>query len=337
MKSYLVLIGVFILAMLLGLVLGSVNLPVLEVIKILTGAGSDNPAWINIVWEHRVPRVLAAVLAGASLGLSGLFMQTFFRNPLAGPFVLGISSGASLGIALVVLGGSLGFIGELSDLPEIPMTMAAIGGSALIFLVIMFFADRVQDATSLLIIGLMFSSAAGALISVLQYFSPADSIQYYLIWTFGDLSGVSLSEVATMAVIFVMACGGILAIAKVLNIYLIGETYAKNVGVNLKFSRYLIISITALLAGTTTAYCGPIAFVGLAAPHISRMVLDTSDHKILIAHTALLGASVLLVCDLIARLPGMAESLPLNAITSILGGPLVIWLIVTRKNLQHSF
>ena len=337
MKTYFIILIVFLSTAFLGLLLGSVNLPIIEVLKILMGQAADNGAWSSIVWNHRVPRVLTAMMAGASLSLSGLFMQTFFRNPLAGPFVLGISSGASLGIAMVVLGGGAGLYLGLTEVPQVPITLAAILGSALIFLVIMFFANKVREHTSLLIIGLMFSSAAGALVNVLQYFSPADNIQYYIIWTFGDLSGVSMNEVGVMFAVLFIAGIGIIMVIKVLNIYLIGEEYAENAGVNLKYSRYLIISITALLAGTTTAYCGPIAFVGLATPHIARMVLDTSDHRQLIPYSAILGATVLLICDLIARLPGVSDTLPLNAVTSILGGPLVIWLIVTKKNLQHSF
>ena len=337
MKPFVILMILFFLFGLLSILLGSVNLPLDSVARVLVGLKVENEAWVSIIWNHRIPRLLTALIAGCGLGLSGLFMQTFFRNPLAGPFVLGVSSGASLGIALVVLGGGLGLMLGLTQIPQVSITIAAIAGSALVFLVIMFFADKVHEHTSLLIIGLMFSSAAGALVNVLQYFSPADNIQYYIIWTFGDLSGVTLNEAMIMFTILLVSSIAILSVIKVLNIYLLGEDYAKNAGVNLKKSRYLIIGITALLAGSTTAFCGPIAFIGLATPHISRMILDTSDHRLLVPYTALLGGTILLACDLIARLPGLSETLPLNAVTSILGGPLVIWLIVKRKNLQHSF
>ncbi|UXP32145.1 iron ABC transporter permease [Reichenbachiella agarivorans] len=321
----------------LNIVVGSVWIPPSDLYVIITDPSDDTRVWQNIIFNYRLPRALAALLAGASLSLSGLFMQTFFRNPLAGPFVLGISSGASLGVALVVLGSSFFSVIGLTYYAGISTTLGAIMGSFLVFLVVIYFSTKVADHTSLLIIGLMFSSATGAVVSVLQYFSNPEDIQAYLMWTFGDLGSVTMGELTMMVPLIMIGLVSSIFLLKPLNIYLIGNAYARNAGLNLQRSKYAIICVTALLAGTVTAYCGPIAFIGLAGPHIARMILDTSDHKKLIPYSAVMGSVVLLFCDMVSRLPGLAQSLPLNAITSLLGGPLVIWLIVKRKNIQSGF
>ncbi|MCV9386575.1 FecCD family ABC transporter permease [Reichenbachiella ulvae] len=320
-----------------SLAVGSVWIPVGDMFNILFDPAEDQLVWQNILIQYRLPRALSAFAAGISLSLSGLFMQTFFRNPLAGPYVLGISAGASLGVAVVVLGSSVfGMMGYVLD-ANVSLTFGAVLGSFLVFMVVIYFSTHVSDHTSLLIIGLMFSSATSAVVSVMQYFSNPEDIQSYLIWTFGDLGSVTMSELTLMLPLLFLGWVLSLTLVKSLNIYLIGNNYARNAGLNIKMSKYAIISITALLAGTVTAYCGPIAFIGLAGPHIARMILNTSDHKKLIPYSALIGAAVLLFCDVISRLPGLPQALPLNAITSLLGGPLVIYLIVKKKNLQNSF
>lgn len=337
LKKSLILISFFFAAILFSVLIGSVMIPLSSGIKILIGLGSENEVWDNIIINHRLPRVLAAILAGSSLSVSGMFMQTFFRNPLAGPYVLGVSSGASLGIAILLLGGSLFGAYGLIIASKLSMVLSAVAGAGLVFFVIILFAQKVIDHTSLLIIGLMFSSATSALVSILQFFSNASDIQSYLMWTFGDVSSVTYADLKILG--FIVGLGGLgsVFLIKTLNIYLLGDEYARNAGLNIWLSRYSIISLTALLSGVITAYCGPIAFVGLATPHIARMILDDSDHKKLLPNTALLGALIMLVCDMIARLPGLPETLPLNAVTSILGGPIVIWLIVKKNNLQRSF
>lgn len=310
------------------------NIPLQDVFNTLLGNAVEKQSWQTIILNYRLPRAITATLAGVGLSLSGLFMQTFFRNPLAGPFVLGISSGASLGVAIVVLGAVLFpflLFGNLS------IIFGAVLGSSLVFFVVLVFSKYVNNNTSLLIIGLMFSSATGAFVSMLQYFSTPESIQSYLIWTFGDLGGVTKEELSIMVPVMLVGFVSTIFIIKPLNILQLGENYAKNAGLNIEMTRYGIVIITAILAGTVTAFCGPIAFIGLAVPHIARMILDVSDHKKILPVTAFLGAIVLLICDVISRLPGFTQTLPLNAVTSLLGGPLVIWLVITKKNLHNSF
>lgn len=317
-----------------NLSLGSVNIPIQEVWNSLSGNTVAKSSWETIILNFRLPRAITAVLVGMGLSLSGLFMQTFFRNPLAGPFVLGISSGASLGVAIMVLGGTLF---PMLIVGNWRMIMGAVLGAFLVFMVVLFFSKYVYNNTSLLIIGLMFSSATSAFVSVLQYFSTPEHIQSYLIWTFGDLGGVTKQELSLMIPIMVVGIFSTVFLIKPLNMLQLGEDYAKNAGLNIRKVRYGIIIITAVLAGTITAFCGPVAFIGLAVPHIARMILDVSDHKKILPVTALLGMIVLLVCDIISRMPGSAHTLPLNAVTSLFGSPVVIWLIIKKNNFPDSF
>lgn len=336
-KSIIILITLFAITFVLDVVFGSVLIPLDGLWNIMSGGPVEHPAWERIVFNYRLPRAIAGILAGSALGLSGLYMQTFFRNPLAGPYVLGISAGASLGVALVVFGESLWLLFGFQLSSGFSMAVGAIMGSFLVFAVVLFFSTKVRDNTSLLIIGLMFSSATSAIVSILQFFSNPEDVQSYLIWTFGDLGSVTLSELGVLFPLIAIGWIGSVFLIKPLNIFLLGNQYAKNAGLNMTLAKYGVISITALLSGTITAYCGPIAFVGLATPHIARMILDTSDHRLLIPYVGVLGAIILMMCDIISRLPGLSHSLPLNAITSILGGPLVIWLIVKRGNISSSF
>lgn len=336
-KSLIILVIAFIITFLLDVMFGSVLIPLEGLWNIVMGEPVAHPAWERIVFNYRLPRAVTGVLAGSGLGLSGLYMQTFFRNPLAGPYVLGISAGASLGVALVVFGESLWLLFGIQFMSGFSIAIGAIMGSFLVFAVVLFFSTKVKDNTSLLIIGLMFSSATSAIVSILQFFSNPEDVQSYLIWTFGDLGSVTLSELQVLLPLIVIGWVGSVFLIKPLNIFLLGNQYAKNAGLNMTFAKYGVISVTALLSGTITAYCGPIAFIGLATPHIARMILDTSDHRILIPYVGFLGAIILMLCDVISRMPGLSHSLPLNAITSILGGPLVIWLIVKRGNISNSF
>jgi iron complex transport system permease protein len=322
---------------LLDIALGSVNIPIGQVPVILFGGETENEVWQNIILHFRLPRAVAAVLVGASLGLSGLQMQTLFRNPLAGPFVLGISSGASLGVALLVL-ASYGIAGTLisGGLGGWIMVIAAFSGAMGVFILVMAVSYRVRDSMSLLIIGIMLGSITGAIVGALQYFSDAEQIQIYLIWTLGSLGGLTWSELQIFIPVIIIGLAIASVLFKPLNAMLLGDNYARSMGVKLKRSRALIIISTSLLAGTVTAFCGPIAFIGLAVPHITRLVLNTGDHKWLIPAVAGIGSVLMLFCDMISQLPGREEVLPINIVTSIVGAPVVIWIIMRKRAVKNS-
>ena len=325
----LVLIGCFIL----NVNLGSVTIPAEEIFKSLFGS-IDNESWQYIIQNYRLPKAFTAILVGSGLGISGLLMQTLFRNPLAGPFVLGITSGASLGVALVIMGASI-FSGYLATLliSKWSLVIAASLGSFLVLLAVMIVSTRVRDTMAILIIGLMFGSITAAVVSVLSYFSSAEQLQQYIFWGFGSLGNLSWRELLVFFIIYIL--GILLSIfsIKALNTLLLGENYAKSLGLNIKQSRMLIIISTSLLAGTITAFAGPIAFIGLAIPHITRQVFNTSNHKILLPAVFLFGAIIMLICDSIAQLPTSDYTLPINAITSLIGAPIVIWLLVRKRKM----
>ena len=332
--SFLVLCMLLILGFLANLTLGSVEIPIQDVINALLGNSTSNETWQYIIQDFRLPKAITAVLVGSGLGISGLLMQTLFRNPLAGPFVLGISSGASLGVALVILGA--GFFGATITsllISKWSIVIAASLGSFLVLLAVLIVSTRVRDTMAILIIGLMFGSITAAVVSVLSYFASADQLQQYIFWGFGSLGNLSWKEVL---IFFIIYCFGILlsiASVKALNTLLLGENYAKSLGLSIKQSRLLIIISTSLLAGTTTAFAGPIAFIGLAIPHITRQIFNTSNHKILLPAVFIIGAIVMLICDSIAQLPTSDYTLPINAITSLIGAPVVIWLLVRKRKM----
>lgn len=341
-KRWKVIFGLLLIALIIAFVisltLGSVAIPLSFVLEYFSGS-AGNQVWINILQNFRLPKALTAILAGSALAISGLQMQTLFRNPLAGPFILGISSGAGLGVALVIFLGVWlgGFIG-LSSIGRSWLLVGASGvGSFLVLSVVLLASFRIRSGISLLIIGLMFGSAVSALVSILQFFSQAENIQAYVIWSFGSLGSLSWSELSIMAPIILGSLILSIFLSKQLNALLLGEDYAESMGLNLKRARMLIIINTSLLAGTITAFCGPIAFIGLAIPHIARMLFNTGNHLLLTPIVILLGAISLLVFDVIAQLPGLQETLPINAITSLFGAPFVIWLILRKSNLNYSF
>ncbi len=323
--SILALAGLFVLDILLG----SVAIEAREIWAWLKGE-AIHPSHEIIIREFRVPKAITAISAGAALSLAGLLMQTLFRNPLAGPFVLGISSGASLGVALLVMAGSLigGMAGFFGDFAIAGM---AILGAGLVTALVMMIASRIQDSVSLLIIGLMFGSATGALVSILQYFSQPELIQAFVVWTFGSLGGMSIHQVWIFAPILLLGVGLALFCMKSLDNLLLGENYARALGVNVKRTRYIVLIATSVLAGGITAFCGPISFIGLAVPHIARSLLGTSQHRKLLPASMILGAGLLLACDLISQLPGQDNTLPINAITALFGAPVVIWVIIGSK------
>jgi iron complex transport system permease protein len=319
--------------------LGSVYIPFQKIFATLIGQSIENEGWQNIILQFRLPKAITAILVGSGLGISGLLMQTLFRNPLAGPFVLGISSGASLGVALAILAGmTFGFgLTQMGIGGSWILTISASLGAILVLLVVVLVSLKVQDSMSLLIIGLMFGSATSAIVTVLQFFSKAESIQAYLVWTFGSLGGVTWQELQVFIPIVLITLFGSFLLSKKLNALLLGDNYARSMGLNINNTRLLIIIATALLAGTITAFCGPIAFVGIAIPHITRLIFNTSNHKILFPMVVLCGAILMLICDIIAQIPGREYTLPINAVTSVFGAPLVIWLVVRRKNFSKTF
>ncbi|MEL7834908.1 iron ABC transporter permease [Fodinibius sp. Rm-B-1B1-1] len=326
---------------LVNLALGSVDIPVKDIVHILLGGESTADAWQKIIINIRIPRAVTAIFAGCALSVGGLLMQTLFRNPLAGPSVLGITAGASLGVAIVMLAGgtitSIFAIQQLSAMGSWVIVIAASLGSAAVLLLILLISIKVRDNVTLLIIGLMIGNLTIALVSIWQYFSRPEQIQDYLIWTFGSLGGVPLDQLWILAVVSLIGGGIAMALSKPLNGLLLGENYARSMGLSVTGSRIWIIVSTSLLAGGITAFCGPIGFVGIAVPHLTRSLMGTNDHRVLIPATLLMGAILLLGCDIIAQVPGSTTTLPISAVTSMVGSPVVIWVIIQRKNLQASF
>lgn len=314
--------------------LGSVNIPLRSIIGSLFG-NIDNTTWDVIITNYRLPKAITSILVGSGLGVSGLLMQTLFRNPLAGPFVLGITSGASLGVALIILGSGLfgGFFAT-ALISKWSIVIAASLGSFLVLLAVLAVSHKVRDTMAILIIGLMFGSITAAVVSVLSYFSSAEQLQQYVFWGFGSLSNLSWKELSIFFLIYLV--GMILSIMSIksLNSLLLGENYAKSLGINLKQSRFIIILATSLIAGTITSFAGPIAFIGLAIPHLTRQIFKTSNHKILLPAVFLFGAITMLICDSIAQVPGSDYTLPINAITALVGAPVVIWLLVRQRKMM---
>ena len=334
-------VGLLLLACFIAsLVAGSVSIPIGEIVTILSGRESARPAWDQIILNLRLPRAITAMLTGAALAMSGLQMQTLFRNPLAGPFVLGISSGASLGVALVVLAAGAGastLIAGLNTFGNFGLAAAASVGAGTVLGLVLSVSRRVENNMTLLILGLMFGYVSGAMVSVLIYFSVSNAVQAYLIWTFGSFAGVTWSQliVFTPLTLVGLLIGALST--KALNALLLGETYAASLGLTVSRARFWILSSASLLAGVTTAFCGPIAFLGIAVPHLTRSLLNTSDHRILIPAVCVIGAIIALVSDLIARVPGSQITLPLNAVTAIIGAPVVVWIVLRRRNLKSAF
>lgn len=324
---------------LLSLTLGSVKIPLPDILLVLVGGEPARETWTTIILKFRLPKALTAVLAGAALAVSGLQMQTLFRNPLAGPFVLGINAGASLGVALVVLTvGATGstLLAGLGLTGDFGIVIAATLGAALVMGLVLLVARRVETMT-LLILGLMFSYAVSSLVSILLYFSIPERIQAYISWTFGSFAGVTWSQMKVMLPAVVLGLVIVWLLAKPLNALLLGESYARTLGLDVKRTRWLLVCATAVLAGTITAFCGPIIFIGVAVPHLCRSLFNTSDHRILIPTCIITGAIIALLADLIAQLPGSDIVLPLNAIMALLGVPVVTWVILRQRNLQASF
>jgi iron complex transport system permease protein len=328
---YIILPALLLVLFLLNISLGSVRIPISETLKVLTGGTPTQPIWANIIFDFRLTKALTCILAGGALALGGLMMQTLFRNPLAGPDVLGLSSGASLAVAIVIMvtgTGSLLFYHSFS------LALAASIGCAAIFILVLVISQRIKDNVSLLLIGLMIGALTSSVVSVLQFVSRAEDQQYYLVWTFGSISSLNWPEIQILGLAVLVGVTLGLISVKPLNAWLLGDNYATSMGINLKKSRMLIIIGTCILTGAVTAFCGPIAFVGLAVPHLARLVIDTTNHKVLIPAVIISGGSLMLFCDILSQLPGSGFIIPINAITSLVGAPVVIWVIVRSKKIR---
>ena len=307
-----------------------------EILLSIIDADVDKDVWKSIVLNYRLPKAITAIIVGSGLSISGLLMQTLFRNPLAGPFVLGISSGASLGVAILILGAT--FFGAnitAYAFTNWGLAIAASIGAFLVLSAVMLAAIKVRNTMSILIIGLMFGSLTAAVISVLAYFSSANQLQQYLFWSFGSLGNLSWNEIIALTITFLVGILLVIFIIKPLNSLLLGENYAKSMGVNVKRTRNLTLIATSLLTGVITAFSGPIAFIGLAVPHLTKLLINTSNHKILLPAVAISGAIIMLICDSIAQLPNSEFTLPINAITSLFGAPIIIWLLVRKRKINY--
>ncbi|MDA0709607.1 MAG: iron ABC transporter permease [bacterium] len=330
----------FLIAFAISLSLGSVRIPLGDIVSVILGGDTHRAAWATIVHTIRLPKTITAMLAGAALSVSGLQMQTLFRNPLADPFVLGINSGASLGVALVVLStGSVGsvMLAGLGMLGDLSLALSASVGAAVVLGCVLLISRKVQSVMIVLILGLMFGYAISAFVSVLLYFSIPERIQAFIIWTFGSFGGVTWRQMGVFAPAIVLGLFLAFSTVKPLNALLLGERYAQSMGVPVLRMRLLTLASASILAGVTTAFCGPIAFLGLAVPHLCRSLLNTSDHRLLMPAVTFLGGTLAILADVIARLPGYQATLPLNAVTSLIGAPVVIWVILRRQNLNAAF
>ena len=316
----------------INLVVGAVDIPVKEVVNILTGGKSDRPSWEYIVLQSRLPQGITAMLCGASLAVSGLMLQTAFRNPLADPGIFGINSGASLGVALVMLllGGSI-TAGAFSLTGFLATLAAAFVGAMLVMALILVFATMVRNSVMLLIIGIMIGYIATSAISLLNFFATEEGVQSYMVWGLGNFGGVSMEQMPAFVIICIGGIAAALLLIKPLNALLLGERYAENLGINTQRVRNWLLVVTGILTAITTAFCGPIAFIGLAVPHIARMLLGTENHRSLMPATLLTGAAIALICNIICVLPGNRGIIPLNAVTPVIGAPVIIYVILKQR------
>lgn len=338
MKKQVILFSLFmailVASFLLNLLLGTVHIPFDSICDILMGNPTDNTVWSNIILKSRLPQALTATMAGAALSVSGLLMQTVFRNPLADPSVLGVSAGASLGVAFVVLlSGTLGHIAlsSLGYLGELTMSLAAIMGAMMVLMLIVFISAKVRGNVTLLIMGVMIGYVANAVIGVLKFFSVEEDIRAYVIWGLGSFARVSGDQVWIFLCLMMILLPFCFLLIKPLNLLLLGNAYARNLGLNIRRTRFFVILCAGVLVAVVTAYCGPIMFLGLAVPHLCRGIFCSSDHRVLLPATILVGSVLALLCSLIARLPGLEGALPVNSVTALIGAPVVTWILFRRR------
>jgi len=333
MTVFLLLFLAVVLLFVCDLCLGSVTIPARDIFESLSGGKASKETWEYIIINFRLPKAITAILVGIGLAISGLLMQTLFRNPLAGPYVLGLSSGSSLGVAFVILGAGYlpSFIaGFLTS--SYGIITASFLGSLVVLLAVLLVSQRLRDTMAILIVGLMFGSFTSAFVGVLTYFSTAEQLQKFTFWSLGNLGNLSWESIVMLAIAVLSGLLLSLVSIKSLDALLLGENYARSMGLDYKKARMVIILATSILAGSITAFAGPIAFVGLAVPHMAKLVFQTSNHRILFWGTLLFGAIIMLFCDIASQLPGTELTLPINAITSIIGAPVVVWLLVRKKN-----
>ncbi len=321
-----------------NLLLGSVRIPFSAVVDILFGGDGGSEVWRNIIIKSRLPQMLTALVAGAGLAVSGLLMQTVFRNPLAGPSVLGISSGASLGVACVVLVSGLGghALSRMGYFGDVALSVAAIVGALTVMALIVWVSQRVRGNVTLLIIGVMIGYVANAVIGVLKFFSVEEDIRAYVIWGLGSFASVSGGQVVLFVVIMCVLLPLTFLLTKTLNLMLLGDGYARNLGLDVKRARLIVIAASGVLVAIVTAYCGPIMFLGLAVPHLCRGLFSTSDHRVLIPSSMLCGSALALLCNLIARMPGFDGMLPVNSVTALIGAPVVVWVLFRRRKSEFA-
>ncbi len=327
---FIILAIILVVAFVLDILLGSVTIEPAEIFRVFAGNADANIE--TIVLRFRLPKAITSFVVGVALSLSGLQMQTIFRNPMAGPYVLGVSSGASLGVALVILGFSSSFIpGNLYNTGNWILVLSAWAGAGLVMILIMFISARIKEIMTILVIGIMLASGISAIVSIMQYFSSESMLKTYVIWTMGSLGNLSTGQLKVL--IITVSAGMVLSLlsVKILNALLLGETYAGSIGLNIRWARLLVFSCTCILAGSVTAFCGPIGFIGIAVPHISRNIFRSSDHKILVPGTILIGGIIMLISDIISQLPGSENILPVNSVTSLIGIPVVIWVILRKR------
>jgi iron complex transport system permease protein len=333
--KYLVLLFILVFLFGLNLSLGQVSIPIKKIALLFFGESTGKESWDYIIYNFRLPKAIVAILVGLGLSVSGLLMQTLFRNPLAGPYVMGLSSGSSLGVAFVILGSNF--------LPSfvLPYVSSSLGiviasclGSFLVLLLVLLVSKKLKDTNAILIVGLMFSSFTSAIVSTLTYFSTAEKLQKFTFWSMGSLGNLTWPNILILT--FVVTVGLALSFysLKALDGLLLGENYAKSMGINIAKYRRIILIATSILAGSITAFVGPIAFIGLAVPHLAKIFLQTSNHKVLFVSTLFIGAAIMLLCDVISQMPGANFTLPINAVTSLFGAPIVIWLLAFQKKIR---
>ncbi len=334
------LIGLLLAAFLLSLAVGSVTIPLDNVVRILLGGTPDRATWADIIFKFRLPKAIAAVLSGAALAVSGLQMQTLFRNPLAEPYTLGVSSGASLGVAIVMLtAGATGstLMASVGLLGDLGLATAAGLGAAATMLAVLLVARHVQSSITLLILGLMFGYLTSALVNLLIFFSLPERIQSFTLWAAGSFGSVTWSQMRVFVPLLLIGLGIASLLPKSLNALLLGENYARTLGLNVQRVRIGVIVSASLLAGVVAAFCGPIGFLGVAVPHLCRSLFNSADHRILIPTSLLLGGTLALIADLIAQMPGSQYVLPLNVITALFGVPVIVWVILRQRQLKAAF
>ncbi len=331
---FLLLSVITLLLLFLSLVYGAVEIPASAIVQILSDGAVDNPVWRIIILESRIPMAVAALLSGAALATSGLILQTAFQNPLAGPSILGVSSGASMGVAIVMLlGGSL--VASISPVQYVSAILGAIIGAGVVIVSLLLLSTVLKSSAMLLIAGIMISYLASSVISMLNYFAPADGVKSFVVWGLGSFSGVTLRELPWFCLLISTILAASMLFAKPLNALLLGERYARNMGYSIRKLRNLLFAASGVLTAIVTAFCGPIGFIGLVVPHIARMIFRTSNHTVLLPATVLCGGALAMFCNILTVIPGKGGVLPLNAVTPVVGVPVILYLLTKGRKLRY--